>query len=1347
MRRMSFRTQLAGFLLIALAAVAAPEAVAQTYNPTVTPSVLTVTAGGAAASFQASVNPSGGYNSGVQIIPVLPSQLEGHVTITPVSQFSDVPYPPVTFQVQAAASAPVGNHFIFVEFSSTQNKSVVLQLNIVAGAAPDFNLSASPNPITIPAGSSRGTSIDVVPVNGFTGTVNVTGSLLSGPSPGGITFPTSFTVTEPGPPFTANVGTTSSTPVGTYVIRYVGTSGSISAHVDVTVNVVGAQSYTLTATPPAVTVTQGGAAATTTIAAVPSGGFTGVIYLSITTPTGEPLPAGLNVALNTMSFSVPGAPATATISASNTLPAGTYIVRIAGVTSFGERSHVDIPVTVLPSGPAPDFAITATPQSTTVMRGGSVAVTVTATFLNGFNSPVTVTASAPGATASPQTFTLTPSAPTQTVTVTTTGGTALGPLAINFTATSGALTRTASTTVTVTPAATGAPVVDAITPPASTIPSRSVTLRITGQNFAPGAIALISIPGVVVEQTRYLTANALDVVVTVRPNTPRGGYFVRVQNPDGGISNEALLELRSRDEIGAPLGVTTAEIVFPPQGSIIASRDAVVPRARFATSGTGAIVVHWLLDGVRFDSVTAQVHAGMPTYVGSNRAIPASPWGDHRLEIEVENPQLDVRPGITISFQSDSGTALTIYEPTERVNVNGLTRFRWTMLPAVTGYEIEFVEENRTRLPVIFRTSRSSWTPTADDLQKLQAGTFRWRVRGIYPNEVPGQPTPWLTVIVPTRSARNNRAVASVASAAPLTSVAATIQESPAVPDPGAPVTPSVNTNYTATPMVTVNAAREGDPTASAQLTTQGDLAAAATNTKFTGDLNYGVTFDPDHIGQQSRNWILEAGRTAGTFGGDLRYGYTTPDFTDAAEFLTSGSARTGVIGRFRSPFGTLSYYEPVNNDLYGLLSANPENLDIQSAAFATPDGRRYQVRVIGLQVGEPANELFFTPGSRTRTFGIFGKYDLSPRMAIVAEAAHGELEPDLRSIESREGEAFRVGLTGTLAGMSYGLNVRSVGANFVNPANRGLTPGGVADRVSADLNLSRTFGRASVNFAVQRSEQGRSSESTLPDAGSTSANISLSTMLGRVSLNIGANTTADRGDADVSAFLSETRRDMHGVNLSLSETFGRFSLSQNLSFQQTDDDINPLSDQEVGMITLSANGMLITNVTLSASLTGTRTEAAPTVGTTDNLSLSLTPSIALPFASLSFQPGISFNRSDNDLFDSQTDSDQLQTMLQWSPQGLGSLVAAQVSASWNHNETSGLFESDTRNRSYQGSVTLRMNKNKGVPLFPRSNVPGTVAFPPPEQTNPDVPETHEITEAAEQPAEPTPESGDGGNS
>jgi hypothetical protein len=102
-----------------------------------------------------------------------------------------------------------------------------------ASNGPNFQLAASPATLNITQGQSKITTITLTPENGFTGTVNLTATVL-GQVAGVTAILSQSTVTPSGPSPTLTVSTASSTPGGNFQIVVTGTSGGLTHFVYIT---------------------------------------------------------------------------------------------------------------------------------------------------------------------------------------------------------------------------------------------------------------------------------------------------------------------------------------------------------------------------------------------------------------------------------------------------------------------------------------------------------------------------------------------------------------------------------------------------------------------------------------------------------------------------------------------------------------------------------------------------------------------------------------------------------------------------------------------------------------------------------------------------------------------------------------------------------------------------------------------------------------------------------------------------------------------------------------------------------------------------------------------------------
>ena len=206
-------------------------------------------------------------------------------------------------------------------------------------------------------------------------------------------------------------------------------------------------SFSLTATPSTETVVVGNATTyTASIGAVD--GFSGTVTLSA-----SGLPAGATPSFVPATVTGTGS-SILTVTTSSTTPLGTSPLTITG-TSGNLTQTANVSLTVAATPPPPNFSLTVTPSTETVVAGSETTYTATIGALNGFGGVVTLSASGlpAGAAASFVPATVT-GAGSSTMTVTTTSGTTLvGTYPVTITGTSGNLTQTANVSLAVANAA------------------------------------------------------------------------------------------------------------------------------------------------------------------------------------------------------------------------------------------------------------------------------------------------------------------------------------------------------------------------------------------------------------------------------------------------------------------------------------------------------------------------------------------------------------------------------------------------------------------------------------------------------------------------------------------------------------------------------------------------------------------------------------------------------------------------------------------------------------------------------------------------------------------------------
>jgi subtilase family serine protease len=197
--------------------------------------------------------------------------------------------------------------------------------NFAPQTTPDFTVSASPNPITINAGSSGTSTITVNSLNGYAGTVS-----LSSTAPSGLTAtfnPTS--ITNSGTSI-LTVAVPTGTATGTYSVTVTGSDGTTSHSTTLTVQVTNPD-FSISASPTSLTI-RSGSSGTSKITVTPLNGFTGTVSLSSTAPS------GLTASLSSKSITNSGT-STLKITVPSTIRSGTYTVTVTGTGNSGSLIH------------------------------------------------------------------------------------------------------------------------------------------------------------------------------------------------------------------------------------------------------------------------------------------------------------------------------------------------------------------------------------------------------------------------------------------------------------------------------------------------------------------------------------------------------------------------------------------------------------------------------------------------------------------------------------------------------------------------------------------------------------------------------------------------------------------------------------------------------------------------------------------------------------------------------------------------------------------------------------------------------------------------------------------------
>jgi hypothetical protein len=269
--------------------------------------------------------------------------------------------------------------------------------------------------------------------------------------------------------------------------------------------------------------------------------------------------------------------------------------------------------------PPPDFSLSATPSSRTVVAGSSTTYTVTVTPSNGFTGSVALSVSGlgSGASGSFAPNPVTGGSGTSTLTVTTTPSATTGTFPLTITGTSGSLSHTAGVTLVVNPAATPDFSVSA-TPSSRSVAqggSTTYSVTVTPSGGFSSAVTL-SVSGVPSGASGSFSPNPVPggngtSTLTVNTGTAAAGtYSLTITGTGGGLTRSAspvsLTITRPDFGIGVSPGSRTA-----PQGTSTTYTVSITPTGGF--TGTVTLSVSGLPGGTTGTFSPATLTSGNST--------------------------------------------------------------------------------------------------------------------------------------------------------------------------------------------------------------------------------------------------------------------------------------------------------------------------------------------------------------------------------------------------------------------------------------------------------------------------------------------------------------------------------------------------------------------------------------------------------------------------------------------------------------------------------------------------------------------------------------------------------------
>jgi cellulase/cellobiase CelA1 len=530
----------------------------------------------------------------------------------------------LTFTVSATA-VPGTYPLTVTGTSGSTTETAALSLTVVS--MPNFTITASSSTVSLPVGTNPTDTFTIAFEGGLTGSVSVSATGL--PSGMQANFAPS-SVNAPGGSIVANFSAQTSTPAGSYPIKIVGTNGTITNSVTITVTVPGT-GFTLAPSATSLSVTQG-SSGTDTITVTDLSGFTGTVSF-----TASGMPSGVTASFSPTSSTTSSV---LTLMASTTATTGAFTVTVTG-TSGSTTATTTLTLNVA-SGTG-SFTLKPSATALSIAQSGSGTDTITVTDVSPFAGSVAFAATGlpSGVTAS---FSPTSSTTSSVLTLTASSTAAAGTSTVTITGTSGTLTPVTTTiTLTVT-SPTGGFTLKPSTSTLTVAPGASGTNTITVTDISPftGSVtfAASGMPtGVTAAFSPTSSTTSSVLTLTVGSTTAAGNSTITVTGTSGTLAAVTT---------SFTLTVTgTGGFTLKPSTSTL----TVAPGA----SGTDTITV---TDVSPFTGTVAFAASGMPTGVTAAFS-PTSSTTSSVLTLTVGSSTVPGTYTITVTGTSGSLTPVT----------------------------------------------------------------------------------------------------------------------------------------------------------------------------------------------------------------------------------------------------------------------------------------------------------------------------------------------------------------------------------------------------------------------------------------------------------------------------------------------------------------------------------------------------------------------------------------------------------------------------------------------------------------------------------------------------------------
>jgi hypothetical protein len=321
-------------------------------------------------------------------------------------------------------------------------------------------------------------------------------------------------------------------------------------------------------------------------------------------------------------------------------PVGNYVIltipatsafTLSAIPSTSSSGYERAPINgmqIVPLGPPnPDFTISATPASQTVLAGNSTSYTINVTALNGFNGTVNLAATGLPSGATPSFSSSSISVPgSSTLTVTTAAGSSASSQTITITGTSGSLVHSATATLNVTApdfTISASPGTTSVAPGGTA----TYTVSVGALNGFTGAVSLAVTAGLpsgaspTFVPTSITTSGSSTLTITTTTGTALGNATLTITGTAGSLTHSANVILNvtnagsssnviSIDFVGLGVAMGSSEVagvVAKSNWNNAGGASSSGPLALVDETGTATNVsVSWTADDVWDQPITDQ---------------------------------------------------------------------------------------------------------------------------------------------------------------------------------------------------------------------------------------------------------------------------------------------------------------------------------------------------------------------------------------------------------------------------------------------------------------------------------------------------------------------------------------------------------------------------------------------------------------------------------------------------------------------------------------------------------------------------------------------------------------------